>query len=146
MNANAKRLTCSSAVSKSFQVGTLLELKQRCDYLEGMVYNLLAHNQEVLMSTLVCRESHPIDFYQSNHQVSHIHNIEGFGFMPITFLPLLQEYLQAQNNHYNYRNNNNNSGFDGICTLRVSKEDVYSTKTPPSKKKKKKKYIYIYIK
>ena len=72
-------------------VKTLLELKQRCDYLEGVVYNLLAHNQEVLMSTLACCESHPIDLYQSNHQVLHIPNIEGFGFTPIAFSPLLQE-------------------------------------------------------
>ena len=70
---------------------TLLELKQMCDYLEGVVYNLLAHNQEVLMSTLACPELHLIDFYQSNHQVSHIPNIEGFGFTPIAFSPLLQE-------------------------------------------------------
>ena len=68
-------------------VGTLLELKQRCDYLEGVVYYLLAHNQEVLMSTLACCESHPIDFYQSNHQVLHIPNIEGFGFPLIAFPP-----------------------------------------------------------
>ena len=88
------------------------------------------------MSTLACRESHPIDFYQSNHQVLYIPNIEGFGFTPIAFLPLLQEYLQAQNNPNSSRNKkNNNSGFDGICTLRVSEVDVYYIKTPPCKKK-----------
>ena len=106
-------------------VGTLLGLKQRCDYLEWVIYNLLAHNQVVLMSTLACLESHPIDFYRSNHQVSHIPNIEGFGFMPIALPPLLQEYLHAQKNH-----NNNNFGFDGICTFRVSEVDVYYIKTP----------------
>ena len=89
------------------------------------------------MSTLACRESHPIDFYQSNHQVSYIPNIEEFGFTPTAFPPLLQEYMQAQNNHNNSgNNNNNNSGFDGICTLRVSEVDVYYIRTPPSKKKK----------
>ena len=49
-------------------VETLLELKQRFDYLEGVVYNLLAHNHEVLMSTLARPESHLIDFYQLNHK------------------------------------------------------------------------------
>ena len=41
------------------------------------------------MPTLAYPESHPVDFYQSNHQVSHIPNIEGFGFTPIAFPPLL---------------------------------------------------------
>ena len=70
-------------------VRTLLELKQRCDYLEWVIYNLLAYNQVVLMSTLAFLESHPIDFYRSNHQVSHIPNIEGFEFTPIAFPTLL---------------------------------------------------------
>ncbi|KAL0016821.1 hypothetical protein SO802_003890 [Lithocarpus litseifolius] len=103
--------------------GKLLELKQRCDYLERVVSNLLAHNQEVLMSTLTCPESHPIDFYQSNHQVPHIPNIEGFGLTP-KVPPLLREYLQAQNNHHNNNsgfdggnNNNNNSGFNGSIPI-----------------------------
>ena len=78
---------CKTADPQFGYVETLLELKQRCDYLEGVVDNLLAHNQEVLMSTLACRESHPIGFYQSNHQVLHIPNIEGFGFPLIAFPP-----------------------------------------------------------
>ena len=123
---------CKTADPQFGCFGTLLELKQRCDYLEGVVYNLLAHNQEVLMSTLACPESHPIDFYQSNLQLLHIPNIEGFRFMPIAFPPLLQEYLLVQNNHNNSgNNNNNNSGFDGICTLSVPEVDVYYMKTPP---------------
>ena len=81
------------------------------------------------MPTLVCPESHPIDFYQSNHQVSHILNIEGFGFTPIAFPPLLQEYLHAQNNH-----NNNNFGVYKKCTLRVLKVYIYYIKTPPNNK------------
>ena len=79
------------------------------------------------MPTLACPESHPIDFYQLNHQVSHIPNIEGFGFTPIAFPPLLQEYLHAQN----YQNNNN-FGVDNKCTLRVSEVDIYYIKTPPN--------------
>ena len=110
-------------------VRTLLKLKQRCDYLEGVVYNLFAHNQRVLMPTLTYPESHPIDFYQSNHQVSHIPNIEGFGFTSIAFPLLLQEYLHTQNNH-----NSNNFGVDDICTLRVSKVNIYYIKTPSNNK------------
>ena len=87
---------------------------------------------------MACHESHPIDFYQSNHQVSYIPNIEEFGFTPTTFPPRLQEYMQAQNNHNNFgNNNNNNSGFDGICNLIVSEVDVYYIKKQLSKKKKK---------
>ena len=80
---------CRTADPRFGCVGTLLELKQRCDYLEWVIYNLLAHNQVVLMSTLAFLESHPIDFYRSNHQVSHIPNIEGFEFTPIAFPTLL---------------------------------------------------------
>ena len=80
---------CRIADPQFGYVGTLLELKQMCDYLEWVIYNLLAHNQVVLMSTLACPKSHPIDFYRSNHQISHIPNIEGFGFTPIAFPTLL---------------------------------------------------------
>ena len=120
---------CKTADPQFGYVETLLELKQRYDYLEGVVYNLLAHKYVVLKSTLACPESHPIDFYQLNYQVSHILNIEGFGFTLIAFLLLLQEYLHAQNNH-----NNKNFGVDCLCTLRVSEVDIYYIKTPPNNK------------
>ena len=110
---------CRTADPQFGYAGTLIELKQRCDYLEWVVYNLIAHNQGVLMSILACLESHLTDFYQSNQQMLHIPNIEGFGFTPIAFPPLLQEYLHAQNNY-----NNNNFGVDGICTLRVLDVDI----------------------
>ena len=77
---------CRTADLEFGCVGILMELKQRCTYLKQVVCHLLAQNLAVVGSTLLCSESHPI-------HVPHILTIEGFGFTPVAFLSLLQQYL-----------------------------------------------------
>lgn len=106
---------CRSVEPEFGCVGTVLRLKKRCDYLEMVIQNLLAHNPEVASSTLSSAQSHPLVHYQSEHQVPQLPEIED---TPIEFPFLLQDYLQTQFNHNNFNfgldgGNNVIPGFDG---------------------------------